>query len=59
VLGAGLILGVIEAMTVAWIGPRWREPAVALILLASLIARAGGLAQGLGHQGSPSSPSGQ
>lgn len=49
VLVAGLLLGMIEALTVAWAGPRWREPAVALMLLGSLLARAGGLARGLGR----------
>lgn len=48
VLVAGLMLGVIEAMTVAWTGPGWREPAVALMLLGSLLARSGGLASGRG-----------
>jgi branched-chain amino acid transport system permease protein len=53
VLVAGLLLGVIEALTVGWIGPGWREPAVALLLLASLLARSGGLARGIGAHGSP------
>ena len=47
VLVAGLALGIVEALTVTWAGPRWRETAVALLLLASLLARAGGLARGL------------
>ncbi len=50
VLVAGLALGIVEAMAVTWAGPRWRETAVALLLLASLLARAGGLARGLGAQ---------
>lgn len=47
VLAAGIALGVAEALAVAWAGPRWRETAVALLLLASLFARSGGLARGL------------
>ncbi len=46
VLAAGIVLGVAEALAVGWAGPRWRETAVALLLLASLFARAGGLARG-------------
>ncbi|MBI4588304.1 MAG: branched-chain amino acid ABC transporter permease [Candidatus Rokubacteria bacterium] len=49
VLVAGVLLGVIEALTVAWSGPRWRELVVALLLLASLLARSGGLAGGRSH----------
>ena len=49
VLAAGLLLGVVEALTVAWTGPGWREPVVALLLLASLLARSGGLARGWPH----------
>ncbi len=49
VLLAGILLGVIEATTIAWSGPRWRELVVALILLGSLLARAGGLARGRSH----------
>jgi branched-chain amino acid transport system permease protein len=49
VLVAGLLLGLVEALTVAWAGPGWREPAVALLLLASLLGRAGGLARGYAH----------
>ncbi len=48
VLVAGIVLGIVEALAVGWAGPRWRETAVALLLLASLFARAGGLARGLG-----------
>jgi len=48
VLVAGIVLGIAEALAVEWAGPRWRETAVALLLLASLFARAGGLARGLG-----------
>lgn len=50
VLVAGIALGVAEAVAVAWAGPGWRETAVALLLLASLFARAGGLARGLGSE---------
>jgi branched-chain amino acid transport system permease protein len=49
VLVAGVLLGVIEALTVAWSGPRWRELVVALMLLTSLLARSGGLARGWTH----------
>ena len=45
-LVAGILLGVIETVTVAWSGPRWRELMVALMLLGSLLARSGGLARG-------------
>lgn len=58
VLAAGLALGIIEAVTVAWTGPRWREPAVALILLASLLARSGGLASSLAQRGAGPSAAG-
>ncbi len=46
VLVAGILLGVIESVTITWSGPRWRELVVALMLLASLLARSGGLARG-------------
>ena len=46
VLLAGILLGVIETLTLAWSGPRWRELTVALMLLGSLLARSGGLARG-------------
>lgn len=49
VLVAGVLLGIVEALAVTWAGPSWREPAVALILLGSLLARSGGLARGFGH----------
>ena len=49
VLVAGILLGVIEALTLAWSGPRWRELVVALMLLGSLLARSGGLARGWSH----------
>ena len=39
VLLAGLLLGVAESLTVAMTGPAWREPVVACLLLASLLAR--------------------
>ncbi len=51
ILVAGLLLGIIEAVSVAWAGPRWRETAVALLLLASLLARSGGLARGMSGAG--------
>lgn len=46
VLLAGILLGVIETLTLTWSGPRWRELVVALMLLGSLLARSGGLARG-------------
>jgi len=46
VLIAGILLGVVESLTVAWMGPSWRELGVALLLLGSLLARSGGLARG-------------
>lgn len=49
VLAAGILLGVIESLTLTWSGPSWREPIVALMLLASLLTRAGGLAPGWGR----------
>jgi branched-chain amino acid transport system permease protein len=36
---AGLAVGVVESLTVAATGPAWREPAVAALLLLSLLAR--------------------
>ena len=51
ILVAGILLGIIEAVSVAWAGPRWRETAVALLLLASLLARSGGLARGMSGAG--------
>ena len=49
VLVAGILLGVIETLTIAWSGPRWRELVLALMLLISLLARSGGLARGRSH----------
>ncbi len=49
VLAAGILLGMIEAVTIAWAGPRWRELMVATILLGSLLTRSRGLAHGWGH----------
>jgi branched-chain amino acid transport system permease protein len=49
ILFAGLLLGVIESLTVAWTGPSWREMVVALLLLGSLLTRSGGLARGWGR----------
>jgi len=51
ILVAGILLGIIEAVSVAWAGPRWRETAVALLLLGSLLARSGGLARGMSAAG--------
>lgn len=49
VLAAGVLLGVVEAVTVAWTGPGLRELVVALILLGTLLARSHGLARGWSH----------
>ena len=46
VLIAGILLGVVESLTVAWTGPTWRELVVSLLLLGSLLLRSGGLARG-------------
>jgi branched-chain amino acid transport system permease protein len=51
VLAAGILLGAIETVTVAWVGPGWRESIVALLLLVSLLIRSGGLARGFGPHG--------
>ncbi len=40
-LGAGLAIGLLEALTLAWAGPRWRELVVVAVLLAVLLARPG------------------
>jgi branched-chain amino acid transport system permease protein len=45
----GIALGVAEALTVAVAGTGWREPALALLLLASLLARGGALARAFGR----------
>lgn len=45
-LGAGLAVGLVEALTLAWAGPRWRELVVAGLLLAALLARPRALAPG-------------
>jgi branched-chain amino acid transport system permease protein len=42
-LGAGLAIGLLEALTLAWAGPRWRELVVVAVLLAVLLARPGTL----------------
>jgi branched-chain amino acid transport system permease protein len=48
-LAAGLALGLVEGVTMAALGPRWRELAVTLALLGALLARSRGLAQGRSH----------
>jgi branched-chain amino acid transport system permease protein len=48
-LAAGLALGVVEGLTVATLGPRWRELAVTLTLLGALLVRARGLGAGRLH----------
>ena len=45
-LVAGLAVGLLEALTLAWAGPRWRELVVAGLLLAVLLARPRGLERG-------------
>ena len=49
VLAAGILLGIVEAVTIAWSGPRWRELVVASMLLGSLLLRSRGLARGWSH----------
>ncbi len=49
VLVAGVLLGVVESLTVAWTGPSWRELVVSMLLLGSLLVRSGGLARGWVH----------
>jgi branched-chain amino acid transport system permease protein len=48
-LAAGLAVGVVEGLTLAILGPRWRELAVSLMLLAALLARSRGLTGGRLH----------
>ena len=48
-LGAGLGLGLVEGVTMAVLGSRWRELAVTLALLGALLVRARGLAEGRSH----------
>ncbi|MBI4012132.1 MAG: branched-chain amino acid ABC transporter permease [Candidatus Rokubacteria bacterium] len=45
-LAAGLAVGLLEALTLAWGGPRWRELVVVGLLLAVLLARPRGLERG-------------
>jgi len=46
-LAAGVALGLVETLGVAWAGPGWRETLVAAVLLFSLLARGGSLARGM------------
>jgi len=48
-LAAGLALGLVEGLTLAALGPRWRELAVTLALLGALLARSRGLTGGRLH----------
>jgi branched-chain amino acid transport system permease protein len=48
-LAAGLGLGLVESVTMAALGSRWRELAVALVLLGALLARSPGLREGARH----------
>ncbi|MBI4635057.1 MAG: branched-chain amino acid ABC transporter permease [Candidatus Rokubacteria bacterium] len=48
-LVAGIVLGLVEALTIAVGGSGWREPAVALLLLGSLLARGGALGRSIGQ----------
>jgi branched-chain amino acid transport system permease protein len=48
-LAAGLTVGVVEGLTVATLGPRWREMAVTLLLLGGLLVRSRGLGTGRLH----------
>ncbi len=45
----GLAIGLLEALTLAWAGPRWRELVVAALLLGVLLARAPAPAGGHGR----------
>lgn len=45
-LAGGLLVGLVEALVLAGAGPRWREPVVAALLLAVLLARPRGLPLG-------------
>jgi branched-subunit amino acid ABC-type transport system permease component len=57
-LAAGIALGLVETLGVAWAGPGWRETLVAAVLLFSLLARGGSLARGM-TAGSRAAPSGR
>jgi branched-chain amino acid transport system permease protein len=46
-LAAGVALGLVETLGVAWSGPGWRETLVAAVLLFTLLARGGSLARGM------------
>ncbi len=48
-LAAGLALGLVEGLTLATVGPGWRELAVALTLLGALLVRSRGLSTGRLH----------
>jgi branched-chain amino acid transport system permease protein len=48
-LAAGLAVGVVEGLTMATLGPRWRELAVTLTLLGALLVRSRGLDPGRLH----------
>jgi branched-chain amino acid transport system permease protein len=45
-LAAGLTVGLVEGVTMATVGPRWRELGVTLVLLGALLVRARGLDPG-------------
>jgi branched-chain amino acid transport system permease protein len=45
-LAAGLALGLVEGLTLATVGPAWRELAIALTLLGALLVRSRGLSAG-------------
>jgi branched-chain amino acid transport system permease protein len=45
----GLAIGLLEALTLVWVGPRWRELAVAVLLLGVLLARAPRASGGAGR----------
>lgn len=45
-LGGGLAVGLVESLTLAWAGPRWRELMVVGLLLGALLVRSRGLAGG-------------
>jgi branched-chain amino acid transport system permease protein len=48
-LAAGLGVGLVEGVTMAALGPRWRELAVTLALIGALLVRSRGLTPGRLH----------
>ncbi len=48
-LAAGVVIGVVETLTVALVGSGWRDVTIALLLIGSLLARGGTLTRSLVH----------